>query len=127
MEELMDKEKILVVDDSPTELKIMSEPFIPKGYNIITAMDGEEAIKMAEEEKPDLIVLDVIMPKMNGFQVCRKIKTTPELKDIKIILLTSKNQESDEFWGMKQGADAYMTKPFDPDKLLDKAREILEL
>jgi twitching motility two-component system response regulator PilH len=121
----MEKEKIMVVDDSPTELKIMTEPFIPKGYNVITAMDGEEAIKMAEKEKPALIVLDVIMPKMNGFQVCRKIKTTPELKDIKILLLTNKNQESDEFWGMKQGADAYMTKPFDGDELLAKAESLL--
>jgi len=121
----MEKEKIMVVDDSPTELKIMTEPFIPKGYNVITAMDGEEAIKMAEVEKPNLIVLDVIMPKMNGFQVCRKIKTTPELKDIKIILLTSKNQESDEFWGLKQGADAYMTKPFNGDELLAKAESLL--
>ena len=122
----MEKEKIMVVDDSPTELKIMTEPFIPKGYKVITAMDGEEAIKMAEIEKPDLIVLDVIMPKMNGFQVCRKIKTTPELKNIKIILLTSKNQESDEFWGLKQGADAYMTKPFDASELLAKAESLLQ-
>jgi len=122
----MGKEKIMVVDDSPTELKIMTEPFLPKGYNVITAMDGEEAIKMAEIEKPNLIVLDVIMPKMNGFQVCRKIKTTPELKDIKIILLTSKNQESDEFWGLKQGADAYMTKPFKGDELLAKAESLLQ-
>ncbi|MCJ7774065.1 MAG: response regulator [Desulfobacterales bacterium] len=122
----MEKQKIMVVDDSPTELKIMSEPFIPKGYKVITAMDGEEAIKMAEIEKPDLIVLDVIMPKMNGFQVCRKIKTTPELKNIKIILLTSKNQESDEFWGLKQGADAYMKKPFDANELLAKAESLLQ-
>jgi len=122
----MEKEIIMVVDDSPTELKIMTEPFIPKGYRVITAMDGEEAIKMAEIEKPNLIVLDVIMPKMNGFQVCRKIKTTPELKDIKIILLTSKNQESDEFWGMKQGADAYMTKPFNGSELLAKAESLLQ-
>ena len=121
----MEKEKIMVVDDSPTELKIMTEPFIPKGYTVITAMDGEEAIRLAEIEKPKLIVLDVIMPKMNGFQVCRKIKTTPELKDIKIILLTSKNQESDEFWGMKQGADAYMTKPFEGSELLAKAESLL--
>lgn len=122
----MEKEKIMVVDDSPTELKIMTEPFIPKGYKVITAMDGEEAIKMAEIERPNLIVLDVIMPKMNGFQVCRKIKTTPELKNIKIILLTSKNQESDEFWGLKQGADAYMTKPFDASELLAKAESLLQ-
>ena len=121
----MSKEKILVVDDSPTDLKIMSEPFLSDGYEVITATDGEEALEKAESEKPALIVLDVIMPKMNGFQVCRKIKTTPQLKDIKVVLLTSKNQEADEFWGMKQGADAYMTKPFDGDALLGTATGLL--
>jgi twitching motility two-component system response regulator PilH len=121
----MSKEKILVVDDSPTDLKIMSEPFLSDGYEVITATDGEEALEKAESEQPALIVLDVIMPKMNGFQVCRKIKTTPQLKGIKVVLLTSKNQEADEFWGMKQGADAYMTKPFDGDELLGTATGLL--
>ena len=121
----MSKERILVVDDSPTDLKIMCEPFSSKGYDVITAKDGEEALEKAESQKPTLMVLDVIMPKMNGFQVCRKIKTTPGLKGIKVLLLTSKNQESDEFWGMKQGADAYMTKPFEADALLAKAEDLL--
>jgi twitching motility two-component system response regulator PilH len=121
----MSEERILVVDDSPTDLKIMCEPFSSKGYEVITAVDGEEALEKAESEKPTLMVLDVIMPKMNGFQVCRKIKTTPDLKGIKVLLLTSKNQESDEFWGMKQGADAYMTKPFEAHELLAKAEDLL--
>jgi twitching motility two-component system response regulator PilH len=121
----MSKAKILVVDDSPTDLKIMSEPFKSGGYELVTAADGEEALRKAESERPDLMVLDVVMPKMNGFQVCRKIKTTPELKGIKVILLTSKSQESDQFWGMKQGADAYMTKPFDGNELLAKAASLL--
>lgn len=121
----MSKAKILVVDDSPTELKMMSEPFISEGYQVFTAVDGEEAIEKASSEKPDLMVLDVIMPKLNGFQVCRKIKTSDELKNIKIILLTSKDQESDKFWGKKQGADAYMTKPFSEEELLTTAIELL--
>ena len=121
----MSKERILVVDDSPTDLKIMCEPFLSNGYEVITAADGEEALQKAESEKPALMVLDVIMPKMNGFQVCRKIKTTPDLQGIKVLLLTSKNQESDEFWGKRQGADAYMTKPFDGDELLAKAEDLL--
>jgi twitching motility two-component system response regulator PilH len=121
----MSKAKILIVDDSPTDLKIISEPFVSEGYDLITASDGEEALEKAEAERPALMVLDVVMPKLNGFQVCRKVKTSPELSGIKIIMLTSKNQESDEFWGMKQGADAYMTKPFDGSELLAKAVSLL--
>ncbi len=121
----MSKAKVLVVDDSPTELKMMSEPFVTDGYDVITAIDGEDALEKTTHEKPDLIVLDVIMPKLNGFQVCRKVKTSTELKDIKIILLTSKDQESDKFWGKKQGADAYITKPFSVDELLATAKKLL--
>ncbi|MGD2028649.1 MAG: response regulator [Desulfobacterales bacterium] len=117
----MNKMKVLVVDDSPTDLKLMSQPFLKQGYELVTATDGEEALKKAESEQPDLMVLDVIMPKINGFKVCRQIKTSAELKNIKIILLTSKNQDSDKFWGEKQGADAYITKPFDGQDLLSTA------
>ena len=117
----MNKMKVLVVDDSPTDLKLMSQPFLEQGYELVTATDGEEALKKAESEQPDLMVLDVIMPKINGFKVCRQIKTSAQLKNIKIILLTSKNQDSDKFWGEKQGADAYITKPFDGQDLLSTA------
>ena len=121
----MGKKKILVVDDSPTELKLMSEPFISQGHEVVTAIDGEEALKKAESERPALIVLDVIMPKRNGFQVCRDIKTSTHLKNIKVLLLTSKDQESDKFWGKKQGADGYMTKPFSAEELLATATKLL--
>ena len=121
----MSKPKVMVVDDSPTELKLMSEPFLANGYELITATDGDEALKKIEAELPSLVVLDVIMPKLNGFKVCRQIKTTDSLKDIKVILLTSKSQESDKFWGKKQGADAYMTKPFSGDDLLATADKLL--
>ena len=121
----MSKIKVLVVDDSPTDLKLMSQPFLNKGYELVTATDGEEALKKAESERPDLMVLDVIMPKLNGFNVCRQIKNSAELKNIKIILLSSKNQDSDKFWGEKQGADAYMTKPFTDEDLLSTAAGLL--
>ena len=121
----MNKAKIMVVDDSPTELKLMSEPFLAQGYQLITAKDGEEALSKAASERPDLVVLDVIMPKLNGFNVCRQIKSSAELKGVKVILLTSKNQESDKFWGEKQGADAYMTKPFSGEELLAAAGRLL--
>ena len=121
----MSDTKILVVDDSPTMLKMMSEPFISKGYVVITASDGEEALEKIEKEMPNLVVLDVVMPKLNGFRVCKKIKSSPEYKYIKVILLTTKDQESDKFWGVKQGADAYMTKPFTGDELLETASRLL--
>lgn len=121
----MSKAKVMVVDDSPTELKLISEPLIVSGYDVITAKDGEEALKKVESESIELVVLDVIMPKLNGFQVCRKIKSSPELNGIKIILLTSKTQESDKFWGQKQGADIYMTKPFSEDELLTNVAKLL--
>ncbi|WP_028582858.1 response regulator transcription factor [Desulfogranum mediterraneum] len=121
----MAKNTILVVDDSPTQLNMMKAPFEKNGYQVITATDGEEALSMVHSEKPMLVVLDVIMPKMNGFQVCRKIKTEETTRDIKVVMLTSKNQKSDAFWGKKQGADKYMTKPFDEQELYDAAMALL--
>ena len=121
----MRKAKVMVVDDSPTELKLMSAPFLSQGYDLVTAADGEEALKKLPSEQPDLIVLDVVMPKLNGFKVCREIKKSPKFKNVKVILLTSKNQESDKFWGEKQGADAYITKPFDGKELLATATRLL--
>jgi twitching motility two-component system response regulator PilH len=109
---------ILVVDDSPTELRLLTAPLKTKGYTVITAVDGDEAIQKACTLLPRLMLLDVIMPKKNGFQVCRQLKNSPETKDIKIIIISSKSQESDKFWGMKQGADEYMVKPFDEKTLL---------
>ena len=119
----MAKAKILVVDDSPTQLSLMRAPFEQNGYQVITATDGDEAVAMVESENPQLVVLDVIMPKLNGFQACRKIKTLKQ--DLPVIILTSKNQKSDEFWGKKQGADVYMTKPFDSEELFATAIKLL--
>jgi DNA-binding response OmpR family regulator len=121
----MSKEKILVVDDSPTDLKLVSGPLNSKGYKVITAVDGEEALAKAASELPNLIVLDVVLPKKNGFQVCRQLKTALATKDIKILLLTSKSQDSDRFWGLKQGADGYMTKPFADEELLSSVAGLL--
>ncbi|HMF14283.1 MAG TPA: response regulator, partial [Gemmataceae bacterium] len=84
---------ILVVEDSPTDLKLMTAPLQEKGYRILTAVDGEEAVEKAAREHPDLIVLDIVLPKKNGFQVCRQLKTSPDTKDIKIVMLSSKTQD----------------------------------
>ncbi len=121
----MPSDAILVVDDSPTESKLVVSALQSRGYRVITAADGEEAVAKAALEKPRVVVLDVVMPKKNGFQVCRALKTTDATKDIKVLLLTSKNQESDRFWGMKQGADAYMTKPFKNDDLVDQVHRLI--
>ena len=121
----MANETILVVEDSPTDMRLMTAPLREKGYRLITAVDGEEALEKAARERPELIVLDVILPKKNGFQVCRQLKTTPDTKNIKIIMLTSKSQDSDRFWGLKQGADEYMTKPFEDEELLGTVAKLL--
>ena len=123
----MTKKPILVVDDSPTELRYITSKLQEKGYNVITAIDGEEALEKAISENPPLMVLDIILPKKNGFQVCRQLKTSPSTKDIKIIMLTSKSQESDRFWGLQQGADEYMTKPVDDNKLLGAIAKLVRL
>ena len=109
---------ILVADDSPTELRLVLSALGKKGYQIVTATDGEDAIEMARKHQPRLAILDIIMPKKNGFQVTRQLKTDAETSEMKVLLLSSKDQDSDKFWGMKQGADEYLTKPFDEDALL---------
>jgi twitching motility two-component system response regulator PilH len=117
--------KILVVDDSPTDLRLVSASLQGRGYTILTAADGEEALEKATRELPDLIVLDIILPKKNGFQVCRQLKTSPDTRDIKILMLSSKSQDSDRFWGLKQGADGYLTKPFADDELHTNVEQLL--
>ncbi len=109
---------ILVVDDSPTALKLVTKVLATTGHHIMTASDGEEALQKVTAEHPDLMVLDVIMPHKSGYQVCRQVKNDPKTHDIKIILLTSKDQQADRFWGMQHGADAYLSKPFQEAELL---------
>ncbi|WP_439630300.1 response regulator [Gemmata sp.] len=114
----MPGDAIMVVDDSPTEQRLVVSLLQAKGYRVITAVDGDDAIEKATRELPRLILLDVVMPKKNGYQVCRHLKTTPETQHIKVLMLTTKSQDADKFWGMKQGADGYLTKPFDNAELL---------
>jgi len=117
--------KILIADDSLAELQIFQQALQSTGHSITTVMDGEAAEEKLKTEKVDLIILDVIMPKKNGFQVCRDIKTNDRLKNIPVIMVTSKDQESDKFWGMKQGADEYLTKPFKPEDLLRAVKKYI--
>ena len=114
----MTQGKILIVEDSPTDMRLVTNALQGTGRDIITATDGEEAIVKARKEHPSLVLLDVVLPRKNGFQVCRDLKNSPETKDIPVILITSKTQDSDRFWGMKQGACEYLTKPYANEELL---------
>jgi len=109
--------RILVVDDSAVDRQVIINSLSPKGHSLIEAVDGEEGESKAVSLKPDLIILDVVMPKKNGFEVCRSLKQNPATASIPVIILTSKNQDSDRFWGMKQGASEYVVKPFTEDSL----------
>jgi twitching motility two-component system response regulator PilH len=120
----MPNDTILVVDDSPTEQKLITTALQSKGYRVITALDGDEALLKASQDQPRLVVLDVVMPKKNGYQVCRQLKTSADTQHIKVLMLTTKNQDADKFWGMKQGADMYLTKPFDRTELLDSVGKL---
>jgi len=117
--------KILIAEDSTTDLEYIKNALKETGHELIVAMDGEEAERKAKTERPDLIILDVIMPKKNGYQVCRDLKRDDNYKNIPIIMVTSKSQESDKFWGKKQGADEYITKPFEPIDLLLAVKKYL--
>ena len=111
--------KILIVDDLPTEVQLMQSAIATLGHTTVVATDGEQALDLARRENPDLILLDVVLPKMDGFQVFRKIKKDAQMSRIPVILVSSKTQESDKFWGLKQGASAYICKPFSPQELAE--------
>ena len=112
--------KILLVDDSRTELHFLSDLLGKRGYAIRTAENGEEAMRRLAEDKPDLILMDVVMPGQNGFQLTRAITRDPRYIDLPVIMCTSKNQETDKVWGMRQGARDYIVKPVDADELVAK-------
>lgn len=112
--------KILIVDDSPTERYYLTDILVKNGFTVSTAENGEDALARIKADKPQLILMDVVMPGANGFQVTRAIARDPELADVPIIICSSKNQETDRIWGLRQGARDYLTKPVDPQQLLDK-------
>lgn len=120
--------KILIVDDEPHIRMLLEqtlEELEDEGVELIFADNGETAFDNIKKEKPELVFLDVMMPKMNGFDVCNKVKNELGLKEIYIIMLTAKGQEFDKNKGAEVGADIYMTKPFNPDEVIQKARMIL--
>jgi twitching motility two-component system response regulator PilH len=115
---------ILLVDDSKTELHLLSDMLTQKGYSVRTAENGEEAMRRLAEAKPDLILMDVVMPGTNGFQLTRAITRDPRFAGVPVIMCTSKNQETDRVWGLRQGASDYVVKPVDPNDLLAKIQAL---
>jgi len=124
------EQKILIVDDEP-HIRMLIEQTLEEledeGVEFLTAENGEIALGIIQKENPQLVFLDVMMPKMNGMEVCRKVKKELNLDNVYIVLLTAKGQELDRQKGQEVGADVYMTKPFDPEAILNKAREVLGL
>ncbi|NET38902.1 MAG: response regulator [Cyanothece sp. SIO1E1] len=109
---------ILIVEDTPSQMELMSHYLKASGYIVISATSAQEGFDKAITQKPDVIITDVIMPGMSGFELCRKLKRNPETAKLPIIICTSKNQDIDRLWGMRQGADVYVTKPFTREQLL---------
>lgn len=117
--------EILVVEDSPTQQQIISELLKKLGFKFTIVQDGVEALEHVQKFNPDLVVLDIVMPRMNGYEVCRRLKSDPKTKNVPVILCSTKAEEFDRYWGMKQGADAYIAKPFEPVELMGTIKQLL--
>ena len=117
---------ILVVDDLQSQLDLMANYLTQAGYSIITADNGEDAIALTQEKKPDLIVTDWMMPKMGGLDICRKLRKNPETADIPVVACTAKNRDVDKMWAMKQGVKAYVTKPCTQEELVSAVKEAMQ-
>jgi twitching motility two-component system response regulator PilH len=118
--------KVLIVDDSMTQRQLMSRVLEQFGLTVLIATDGVEAWDQLQHAHPDIVVLDIIMPRMNGYEVCRKIKTDPSMQNLPVVMCSSKAEEFDRYWGMKQGADAYIAKPFQEKELLSTIQKLLQ-
>ena len=116
---------VLIVDDSPTEIHVLKTILEKNGFAVSTANSGEEGIQKAKAEKPDMVLMDVVMPGMNGFQAAREITSNPDTKEIPVIIVSTKNQETDRMWGLRQGAKDYLTKPVKEKELVSKINTIL--
>ncbi|MBD2022065.1 response regulator [Leptolyngbya sp. FACHB-36] len=115
---------ILIVEDTLSEMELINHYLRESGYIVLNAVTAKEALNKAVELKPDIIITDVVMPGMSGFELCRSLKRHPATTKVPIIVCTSKNQEIDRLWAMKQGADAYLTKPFTREQLLRAVRSV---
>lgn len=116
---------VLIVDDSQTLRQMLSDLLREQGIKVVEATNGMEAKERIQSKAPDLVITDLIMPQMNGYELCRWIKNEPTTQSIPVLICSTKSEEFDRYWGMKQGADAYITKPFHPPELLKTVRQLL--
>ncbi len=117
-------DKVLVVDDSPTDLHLITGYLVNNGYTALSASSGEEALTRAYMDKPDLILMDIVMPGMNGYEATRALRTNPNTASIPIMIISSRRQDSDRIWGMRQGAKDYLVKPISEEALIEKIRAL---
>jgi twitching motility two-component system response regulator PilH len=118
---------IMIVDDSPTEVHVMRTALEKHGFQTMSAADGSECLTLVREVQPDLIFMDVVMPGLNGFQATRTLSRDPKTRSIPVVMVTTKDQETDRIWGMRQGAIDYLVKPVDASDLVAKANELLNV
>lgn len=121
----MNMAKVMIVDDSPTEVHVLQTMLTKNGHEVVVATSGEEGVEMAKTEKPDLILMDVVMPGMNGFQATRQISKNTETSSIPVIMVTTKDQETDKVWAMRQGAKDYIVKPVQEKALIEHVNMVL--
>ena len=117
--------RVLIVDDSPTEIFKISQILNKSGYDVLTAESGEKGVELAKKELPDVVLMDIVMPGLNGFQATRQLSRDPETSGIPVIIVTTKDQETDRLWGQRQGAKGYLTKPVDSKGLLKAIDAVL--
>ncbi|MEW5861142.1 MAG: response regulator [Cyanobacteriota bacterium] len=116
---------VLVVEDSHTQREMISRLLQESGLSVTVACDGVEALEKMEGNCPDLVVLDIVLPRMNGYEVCRKIRADSKTQKVAVVMCSAKREEFDRYWGMKQGADAYISKPFEPHELVGTVKQLL--
>ena len=116
---------VLVVEDSVSQREMITDLLRGSGLNVTVASDGVEAVEKVQGQPPDLVVLDIVMPRMNGYEVCRRLKADPSTQHVPVVMCSSKGEEFDRYWGMKQGADAYIAKPFQPTELVGTVKQLL--
>jgi twitching motility two-component system response regulator PilH len=116
---------VLVVEDSVTQREMITDLLKGSGLDVSVATDGVEALEHIQGQPPDLVVLDIVMPRMNGYEVCRRLKSDPKTQNVPVVMCSSKGEEFDRYWGMKQGADAYIAKPFQPTELVGTVKQLL--
>ncbi len=116
---------VLIVEDQRSQREMIAALLIDSGLKVTLANDGVEALEQIEGQCPDLVVLDIVMPRMNGYEVCRKLKSDPKTQDLPVVMCSSKGEEFDRYWGLRNGADAYIAKPFQPQELIGTVKQLL--